>query len=329
MVRDDDITRRELLKTVGATTAGLVAWSALPRLAHAQPTATVRRRALRIAHLADIHVQPELRAGDGMTACLRHVQQLADTPDLILTGGDSVMDSFAADDARTRLQWDLWHRILKTECSLPIRSCIGNHDIWGWDKSKSRTTGDEPLWGKQRAVEMLHLDHRYYTFPQAGWQFIVLDSVRPHGDSYTAHLDDQQYDWLERTLRDTPPQTPVLILSHVPILSTTPLILVKDEHGESRVGSYLLHTDRIKLKDLFARHPNVKLCLSGHTHLLDRVDYNGVTYSVRRRRMRQLVEGPLQGLRRGLCRSEPVRRRVVRRRVRQVRLEGRRVTSPS
>ena len=39
-----------------------------------------------------------------------------------------------------------------------------------------------------------------------------------------------------------------------------------------------MHTDCMKLKDLFAKHPNVKLCLSGHLHLLDRVDYNGVTY---------------------------------------------------
>ncbi len=39
-----------------------------------------------------------------------------------------------------------------------------------------------------------------------------------------------------------------------------------------------MHKDCLELKDLFAQHPNVKLCLSGHLHLLDRVDYNGVTY---------------------------------------------------
>ena len=33
-----------------------------------------------------------------------------------------------------------------------------------------------------------------------------------------------------------------------------------------------------KLKGIFVKHSNVKLCMSGHTHLLDRVDYNGVTY---------------------------------------------------
>jgi 3',5'-cyclic-AMP phosphodiesterase len=26
------------------------------------------------------------------------------------------------------------------------------------------------------------------------------------------------------------------------------------------------------------KHPNVKLCLSGHTHLVDRLDYTGVSY---------------------------------------------------
>jgi len=39
-----------------------------------------------------------------------------------------------------------------------------------------------------------------------------------------------------------------------------------------------MHVDAAKIKDLFAKHKNVKLCLSGHLHLVDRVDYNGVTY---------------------------------------------------
>jgi hypothetical protein len=39
-----------------------------------------------------------------------------------------------------------------------------------------------------------------------------------------------------------------------------------------------MHVDARRLKDLFRIHPNVKLCLSGHTHLIDRVDYLGVTY---------------------------------------------------
>jgi hypothetical protein len=39
-----------------------------------------------------------------------------------------------------------------------------------------------------------------------------------------------------------------------------------------------MHQDARRLKNLFREHRNVKLCLSGHLHLRDRVDYEGVTY---------------------------------------------------
>lgn len=275
------ITRRESLIALGATAASALTWGASLRVAEAGSGNTARKRVLRVAHLTDIHVQPELRAGEGMAACLRHVQQLDDKPGLIVTGGDSIMDSLEADDSRTKLQWDLWNRVLKAECSIEVRSCIGNHDVWGWAKSKSKTTGEEPSWGKKRAIEMLQLEDRCYSFSRAGWQFIVLDSTQPLQDGrggYTAFLDEAQFDWLARLLRDTPAREPVLIVSHIPILSTTPILWAQNNHGNFQVSGWLMHTDHVRLKDLFARHPNVKLCVSGHTHLLDRVDYNGVSY---------------------------------------------------
>ena len=275
------ITRRESMISMGAAAAGLVAWGATPRASFADPARPARQRTLRVAHLTDVHVEPELRAGEGMAACFHHVQQLADKPELILTGGDHVMDSFEADDARTTLQWNLWNTVLKNECNIPVRSCIGNHDVWGWAKGKSRTTGEEANWGKQRATEMLHLGERYYTFGQAGWQFVVLDSIHqpPAGqDGYMGQLDEAQFAWLAQTLRDIPATTPVLVLSHIPILSATAVLWADRRNGDFQVSRALMHMDCMQLKELFAKHANVKLCLSGHLHSLDRVDYNGVTY---------------------------------------------------
>jgi 3',5'-cyclic-AMP phosphodiesterase len=40
-----------------------------------------------------------------------------------------------------------------------------------------------------------------------------------------------------------------------------------------------MHADARRIKDLFLKHPNVKLCLSGHIHLRDSLEYNGVTYA--------------------------------------------------
>ncbi len=156
--------------------------------------ANERKRAIRVAHLTDVHVQPELRADEGMIACLRHVQALKDKPDLILFGGVCIMDGFEQTHARTALQWEVWKKVLKAECSIPFQPCIGNHDIWGWNKKKSKATGDEPEYGKNWAVEVLGLSNRFYGFNKAGWHFLVLDNVRPGAtqDVYSAYLDETQ-----------------------------------------------------------------------------------------------------------------------------------------
>ena len=278
-MHEQDFSRRDVIKIAGLTALGMAGIESVA-LAQQPPAVPVNpRRALRLAHLTDIHVQPERRASHGMIACLHHVQSLNDKPDLIMTGGDSVFDSFEADDARTRLQWDLWTAALKNENGIPVRSCIGNHDVWGGHKIKSKTTGEEPNYGKKRAVEMLKLSERYYTFDQAGWRFIVLDSTQPdNAGGYTAFLDEPQFDWLASTLRDTPPTMPVLVLSHIPIITVTTIMWAKQESGQFRIDDSLMHGDCVRIKDLFAKHPNVKVCISGHMHLIDRVDYNGVTY---------------------------------------------------
>ncbi len=259
-----------LLAGSGATMPGANA-SPLPQ--------SPRKRVLRLAHLTDIHVQPERRAGLGLAAALRHVQSLKDKPELVLTGGDLVMDSFAADAARTRTQWDLWQSVLRQECSLGVEHCIGNHDIWGWNHEKSGANGSEPLYGQKWAMEMLGLASRYRAFDRAGWRFIVLDSTFRVGNGYTAKLDDEQFAWLEQTISQTPGTTPVLVLSHIPIISASAYFDGENEkEGDWKVPGSWMHIDARRIKDLFLRHPNVRLCLSGHIHLVDRVDYLGVTY---------------------------------------------------
>jgi 3',5'-cyclic AMP phosphodiesterase CpdA len=239
------------------------------------------KRVLRLAHLTDLHIQPELAAAKGVAACLHHMQSLADKPELVLTGGDTIFDCMAADAARTRLQWDLWQSVIKAECSLPIESCLGNHDVFGWDKRASKTSGSEPEWGKRWACDIFGIEKPYRSFDRAGWHFVVLDSTFPNDKNhYEARIDDAQWDWFCSDLAAVPPTTPVLVLSHIPILSASALF---DWGGTSSdkdlvISRGLVHIDVTRFRDLFWKHPSVKLCLSGHLHLRDRCDYNGVTY---------------------------------------------------
>ena len=96
---------------------------------------------------------------------------------------------------------------------------------------------------------------------------------------YMAGLGDEQFDWLKSDLAAVAPVTPVMIVSHIPIYSIAVLNGdLKDETGATRVPKGGMHTDYKRLKDLFRRHRNVKLAVSGHLHLNERIEYAGMTY---------------------------------------------------
>lgn len=270
------MTRRDAIRTTGFLAAG-AALAPLGRVAAAERPA--RRRVLRLAHLTDLHIQPERRAAEGVAACLRHVQSQADKPELILTGGDLVMDSFDQGEERTRLQWDLLTGVLKGENALPVEHCLGNHDCWGWNKDKSKTTGNEPLWGKRRAMDLFGLPAPYRSFDRAGWHFVVLDSTHANGNGYIARLDDEQFEWLRGDLAAVPAGRPTLVLSHMPIVSATCMFFGEtDERDGNDIPPAWMHVDAKKITNLFLKHRNVRVCIAGHMHLIDRVDYNHVTY---------------------------------------------------
>ncbi len=272
-------TRRQLITTGVVATAAAALGVPLSAKAQSDGAKSPRKRVLRIAHLTDIHLAPERNAPEGFAACLAHVQSQPDKADVIFTGGDTIMDSLAADEQRTQLQWDLWKRMLKAECSLPVESCIGNHDVWGLNKPKAKTTGNEPRFGKKWAMEIFGMQKPYRSFDRAGWHFIFLDSTFPVGNGYEARLDDEQFEWLASDLAATDPSTPVLLLSHEPILSVCVFFDGDlEKTGEWVVPAALMHVDARRIKDLFHKHSNVKVCLSGHIHLVDRADYLGASY---------------------------------------------------
>ncbi len=244
-------------------------------MAQASPA---RKRALRIAHLTDIHVQPERGAPKGMEKALEHALGQAEKPGLILTGGDMVMDSFRATKERTQEQWAVFHSVLGKDLGVPVRHAVGNHDVWGWGDFEANK--NEAKFGKAWACSELGLEKPYYSFDQAGWHFVVLDSTFPkEGNSYTARLDDEQFEWLQGDLATTPVHTPILVLSHIPILGVCSMFDGENEKtGNWVIPGAWVHIDARRIKDLFRKHPNVKLCISGHEHLLDEVVYNGVHY---------------------------------------------------
>ncbi len=272
------ISRRGWLGSAAALLAatGLKAGAA----SGAATAATPRKRVLRLAHLTDMHLQPGPAEG-GFVQALHHLQGLADPAQLVLTGGDTVMDSFGHDRTSVERMWNVWRTLTKAELSLPMRNCLGNHDCWGGNKAAAKVTGDEPQYGKKWACDIFGLERTYYSFDQAGWHFVVLDGTFVVGNSYVAKLDDEQMAWLKADLAAVPKATPVLVLSHQPILSVCAMLAdgkLDETKSNWQIGGGTMSLQAKELKDLFAQQGNVKVALSGHIHLIDEVAYNGTTY---------------------------------------------------
>jgi 3',5'-cyclic AMP phosphodiesterase CpdA len=234
---------------------------------------------LRVAHLSDMHVKPEAQNGEGYARALDSLKQLDPQPDFIVTGGDHVMDVMGSTRARGDVQWDLYQRILERNTKLKVYPVLGNHDVFAWGSKD--VAEDAAGYGKAMALDRLGLKQTYYSFDAGGWKFIVLDNIARRGGGYYGELDAEQTEWLKAELASNQVK-PVCVFSHIPIASLCAFFFhYGNKEGKPRefwkIGDNLMHRDAKPLIALLGEH-HVKLCVSGHIHLLDHVRYMGVDF---------------------------------------------------
>jgi 3',5'-cyclic-AMP phosphodiesterase len=239
-------------------------------------TAAVKR-SLRIVHITDMHLDTRSVAIANVTKVLNEINALDDKPDLIINTGDSVFRADGRIYAEAKEQWELLAKVLSGHNRIPLKSCIGNHDVsFGPDEKSNSQYRANKLFHKKWALDVLDLPARYYTVAMNGWHFIALDSINSNDYS----IDPEQFAWLSNELARIPAHDNVCIFSHVSILSIIPLLRsMKDTQLEDiRYPASRQHKDALQLKDLFYKYRNVKLCLSGHTHQVDELSFLGVKY---------------------------------------------------
>ena len=234
-----------------------------------------RKRLLRVAHITDIHVLPGRVPEYGMTQALHDVNDLKDKADFVITGGDMIMDSMSTPKDKVKEMWRTFHGIVKGNNNLDLHHTIGNHDLFNIGRSAA-SYSDAKKW----ACEEFQIPKPYYSFDKGKWRFIILDSIHAKAiPGYVGKLDDEQLDWLRKTLSDTPADMYVCVVSHIPILAVCTMFDGAKVHANQwHIGGGNLHEDAKVLKDLFYQSKKVKACLSGHIHLIDELDYLGTKY---------------------------------------------------
>lgn len=232
----------------------------------------------RFVHFNDIHVQPELAAAKGFAKALSAAEALRPRPDFILTGGDLVFDALEASPSRARELFTLYKKVIADNTSLPVHNTIGNHDVFGW-VTQEGVSPQTPGYGREMAKDLLEMNETYHTFRHKGWQIFCLDNIQKADEGvYQGYLDDRQRSWFVAEMNKLDAKTPIVICEHIPLITVTLFDHGSlNENGAWRIGNNVVCRDAAdRLAILGSR--NVRLCLSGHIHERDRVEYRGMTF---------------------------------------------------
>lgn len=207
--------------------------------------------------MTDIHLQPEKNATEGFLKAIEKVNEL--NPDFVITGGDLIMDALGQTYSRSDSLYKLYEE-MSAHFKMPVYNTIGNHDIFGlYEKSGVDSTHQE--YGKKMFEN--RLAERFSSFEHKGWHFISLDGIGYTNDrQYYGYIDSLQVRWLEKELAAIGKEKPVVISTHIPLLSIR--------------GSSLI-TNAPKIRKILEDY-NVKSVLQGHLHILEDIFYNNIHY---------------------------------------------------
>ena len=259
--------------------AAMAASSALPSVT--QAASAPRVGSLKLVFFTDTHTQPELKANEGTALAMQKIRALK--PDLCIQGGDHCFDLAAVPRDRSLMLLDLYQKTEQTLNGIPIHHVIGNHDVFG----RVPATGvqpTDPLYGKQ-AFEQCFNTKTYRSFNEKGYHFILLDSIQITPErEFDAMIDPAQLQWLAADLAATPAGIPIIVVSHVPLVSAAPQYSPPDDKAAkaqayqalTNLHGFLVGNAR-QVIDLFEGH-HVIAVLQGHTHINETVFWRDVPY---------------------------------------------------
>lgn len=218
------------------------------------------------AFLTDIHLKPEMGAPRAFQMVIDTVNSMK--PDFVITGGDLVDDALYSTHARAATLFDLYNRMVEG-FNMPVYNTMGNHDIYGYN-SNPAPDPDHPEYGEK--IFESRIGRTYYSFDHKGWHFMILDGVE-YGNgnwgNYIGKVDKKQMEWIRNDIDLLDPSTPIVLVSHIPLISVSPQIDNGPLHGENQSA---LVTNQREVLALF-KNNNLKLVLQGHLHMLEEINY--------------------------------------------------------
>ncbi len=242
------------------------------------------------AFLTDIHVEFEKNADKGFQAAIKHVNGL--DPDFVVMGGDLIADALGQTEEIATSYYELYIQ-LREGFKCPVYDALGNHEEFGI-YTKSGISRDHELYGDKMYEKFIR--SRYYAFNEKGWRFYILDPVEETWDrQYVGGVDSVQLDWIRKDLETIDPKTPIVITTHIPLLTSFSQIRAGALAQNSR--GLVVENSKVVL-DAFKDH-NLKLVLQGHLHILEEAYINDITFITGGAVSAMWWDGPKDGMEEG------------------------------
>jgi len=173
---------------------------------------------------------------------------MGDRPVFGVGGGDLVFDTLSL--------FSDYEAVVR-ETGIPFVQVVGNHDL----------NVDAPADPGSTATFRRHFGPEYYSFDRGAVHYVVLDDVYWPGsdgfggetDDYFGHIEGAQLRWLEQDLALVEDGRPVVVLTHIPLLSTA-----YARRGESSPSVRGMVSNRAALYDLL--DPFEAHVVTGHVH---------------------------------------------------------------
>jgi predicted phosphodiesterase len=209
---------------------------------------------MRIVFFTDLHLGDNFGWREGWQSAMREIRALA--PDILICGGDVGTDKNISSA-------ESWLESLRDEIKKPVYFCAGNHEI------------DTGFYNDRRQPGSL-----YRSWDAGGAHFIILDCIHatptaaklPH--KWYGAIEDAQFDWLCQDLAQVSHQTPLILITHIPLKSTFPL-----RHDTPQNKKYPFNTirdaDAERVLQALQPYQNA-VCLSGHLHENERFQNGNV-----------------------------------------------------
>ncbi len=206
------MTRRSFLYSMAA---GFLTLAGCHPKTAAWPARGSDRGELRLAFYTDVHARQEWETPTALQHAAAAIN--ARPADLVIAGGDLITDGFQSTEPVAATRWDVYmqmHRAIEVD----LYPVIGNHDL----VAANPKDGSPPAGDPRRIFrERMGLERTYYSFDAVGYHFIVLDSIHITRDDlqYRGMIEPEQMAWLKRDLAHTSKSTPIVVVTHIPLLT--------------------------------------------------------------------------------------------------------------